>query len=113
VDGRAEAVAQLSQGGVGLLGDEGGETVTALGGHLGRGAAGVGLGGERAGLPAALQEAANPGGADAEQVGDLLAGAAALVAGADHPLTQVLGIRFHATLYAARYTRPRSALTDH
>ena len=43
-------------------------------------------------------------------LGDPPAGAAALVAGADHPLTEVLGIRFHTTFYAARYTRLRTAL---
>jgi hypothetical protein len=80
-------VAQLGQGGVGLLGDEDDEAVPALGGHLGGRAAGVGLGGERAGLSAALEQASDPGGADAEEVGDVLAGAAALIAGTDHTLT--------------------------
>jgi DNA invertase Pin-like site-specific DNA recombinase len=74
------------------------------------GAADVGLGGERAGLAAALQQPPYPGGADVEQLGDLLTAATALIAGADHPLTEVLRIWLHITFYASRYTRERSAL---
>jgi len=55
----------------------------------------VGLGRKGAGEAAALEQAANPGGADAEQVGDLLPGAAAFVAGADDAFAQVLGVSKH------------------
>jgi hypothetical protein len=95
VDRGAEAVAEFGQRGVGLGGDEHHEAAAAVVVHLGGRAAGMGAGGEGAGLAAALQQSADPGGADAEQVGDLLAGAALRVAGADHPLTEVLRVGFH------------------
>jgi hypothetical protein len=90
-----EAVAEFCQGGVGLLGDEHDQAAAAVGVHLGRGAAAPGQGGEGAGGAAALEQAADPGGTDAEEVGELLAGAAALVAGADDPLPEVLRIGLH------------------
>ena len=98
MDGGAQAVAQLRQGGVGPLGDQHDQAGAAGLVHLGGGAAGVRLGGERAGLAAALQQAADPGGADAEQVRDLLPCPAALVAGTDDFFAEVLGVRFHTQL---------------
>jgi hypothetical protein len=58
----------------------------------------VGLGGEGTDGAAALEEAADPGGADAEEVGELLAAAAALVTGADDALAEVLRVGFHGGL---------------
>jgi hypothetical protein len=89
VDRGGQAVVQFRQGRVGLLGDEHDQSVATVWGHF-DGAAGVGLGGEGAGGAAALEQAADPGGADAEEVGDLLAGAVLLVTGADDPLAEVL-----------------------
>ena len=82
MDGGGQALVQFGQGRVRLFGDEHDEAVAAVGGHL-DGAAGVRLGGERAGFAAALEQAANPGGADSEAVGDLLAGIVARVASAE------------------------------
>jgi hypothetical protein len=90
VDRGGEAVAELGQGGVGLFGDQHDQAAAAVRVQFGGGPAGVRPGGEGAGLAAALEEAADPGGANAEAVGDLLAGAAALVAGADDPLPEIL-----------------------
>src|SRR6202041_756456 len=87
VDGSAQAVAQLGQGSVGLLGDEYQQAVTVLRGQLERRTTTMRLGVEGAGLATALQQSADPSRGDAEKVGDLLAGAAALVAGTDHALT--------------------------
>jgi hypothetical protein len=90
----AQPVAQLGQGGVGLLGHQDQQARAAVVGHLGRGAAAAGLGGEGPGFAAALEQAANPGDADAEEVGDLLAGAPAGVAGAHDALAEVLRVGF-------------------
>src|SRR5262249_28304183 len=98
VDEGAQAVVEVGQGGVGVLDDQGQQAVPLVGVQLGRGAAGVGLGGERAGFAAALEQAADPGGTGGEQGGELVAGAAALVAGADHPLAEVLRVGFHRVL---------------
>jgi hypothetical protein len=87
VDGGTEAVAQLGQRSVGLLGDEYHQAITVLRGQLEWCPTAVGPGGKGAGLAAALQQTADPGGGHAEQVGELLAGAVALVDGSDHPLT--------------------------
>jgi hypothetical protein len=86
VDGSAEAVAQFGQGSVGLLGDEHHQAITELRGQLEWRPTTVGLGGEGAGLATALQQTPDPGGGDAEEVGDLLAGATALVDSLNHPL---------------------------
>ena len=68
----------------GCLGDEyRQQAVTVLRGQLEWRPTTVRLGGEGAGLAAALQQTPDPGGGDAEEVGDLLAGATALVAGTD------------------------------
>jgi hypothetical protein len=96
VDGQSQTLAQFDQGGVGLRRDQHGQAEIVVVVHLGGGAAGMGPGGERAGLAAALQQAADPGGTHAEPGGDLWAGAAALVTGAHHPLAEVLGVGFHA-----------------
>jgi hypothetical protein len=62
----------------------------------GRGpAAAARLGCDRAGLPPPLQQLANPGDADGEAGGDLLAGGVADVAGRDDPLTEVDRVGFH------------------
>jgi hypothetical protein len=87
VDSGTEAVAKLGQSSVGLLGDEHHQAVTVLRGQLEWRPTTVGHGGEGAGLAAALQQTPHPGGGDAEEVGDLLASAAALVAGINHSLT--------------------------
>jgi hypothetical protein len=87
--GGSQAVVQFRQGGVGLFTDQHDQPVAAVWGHL-DGAAGVGLGGKRPAGAAALEQAADPGGADAEAFGDLAAGAAPFVAGADDPLAEVL-----------------------
>jgi hypothetical protein len=90
VDRRPEAVLELFQGGVGLFTDQDDQAVAVLGIEFGVvGAASV-QGGERAGQAAALEQAADPRGANAEPLGDLLAGAALLVAGADDPLAEIL-----------------------
>jgi hypothetical protein len=89
VDGGGQAVVEFGQGGVGLLGDEHDQPVAAFLRHF-DGAAGMGLGGEGTGGAAALEQAADPGGADAEEVGDLSAGAALRSAGADNPFAEVL-----------------------
>jgi hypothetical protein len=78
---------------------------------LGVGAADARLGDVGAGLAAVPQEAADPGGDDAEQLGDLRAGAAALVVGTDDPLPEVLRTSSQARLDAHRSKRVRIALT--
>ncbi len=95
MDGGAEAVPQLGQGGVGLGVDQHQQLEALVVIQLGGVGTAAGPGGERAGFAAALQQAADPGGADAEQVGNLLAGAAALVTGADDPLAEVLRVGLH------------------
>jgi hypothetical protein len=86
VDGSAEAVAQLGQGRVGLLGDEHYEAITVLRGQLAWRPARVGLGGEGTGLAATLEQTPDPGGGNAEEVGELLARATAVVDSLNHPL---------------------------
>jgi hypothetical protein len=81
---------QLGQGGVGLLGHEHEQVAAACVGHLDGGAAAPWPCGERAGLPTALEQTADPGGADAEQFGKGLAGVQARVAGAHDPLAKVV-----------------------
>jgi hypothetical protein len=110
VDGGGEAVAQLGQGGVGLLADQDDETVAALRIDLDASGSAAGQGGEGAGLAAALEQASDPGGGDAEEVGDLLAGAGLLVAGADDPLAEVLGVSLHTSFYEAAATNGCEAL---
>lgn len=95
VDEGAQAVAEFGQGGVGLLGDQDEQLPALAVAQLARGAAAVGLGGDRAGLAAALEQLADPGFANAEEFGELRAGAAALVAGAGDALAEVLGVRSH------------------
>jgi hypothetical protein len=89
---------EFGQRGIGVVHHQGQQAVALLGGQLGRGTAGMGLGGKRAGLAAALEQAADPGGADAEQVGDLLAGASALITVADDTFTEILRVGFHTWL---------------
>src|SRR5205085_648120 len=76
-------------------GDEDEQMEAALVIDLGGLAAAAGLGSERTGLAPALEQAADPGGADAEQVGDAAAGALALVTGADDPVAEVLRVGVH------------------
>jgi hypothetical protein len=85
-----EPVAQFGQGGIRLGRDQDEQAEVAFAIHLGGLGAAAGLGGERAGFAPALEQASDPGGADAEPVGDLAAGATALVTGADDPLAEVL-----------------------
>jgi hypothetical protein len=94
----AQPLAQFGQGSVGLLADQHEQAAVAVGGHLGGRTAAAGLGGEGAGLAAALQQAADPGNTDAEEVGDLLAGEPAVVAGAHDALAEVLGVGFQRDL---------------
>jgi hypothetical protein len=110
VDGGAEAVVELGQGGVGLLGDEHGQAAPVLLVQLDVAGAAAGLGGKGAGLAAALEQAADPGGGDAEQGSDLPAGAGVVVAGADHAFAEILRIGFHTSLYADVATADREAL---
>ncbi len=89
MDGCGEALVQFGQRRVGLFGDEHHEPVAAFGGHFDR-AAGMGFGSEGTGGAAALEQAADPGGADTEELGDLLTGPAFLVAGADDAFAEIL-----------------------
>ena len=93
-----QAVAELGEGGIGLLADEGDQALAALVIHFGGGSAGMGEGGEGTGLASALQQASDPGGADAEEGGDGGAGAAALIAGSDDPLAEILGVGLHGSI---------------
>jgi hypothetical protein len=67
VDRRAKAFAEFCQGGVRLFGDQRHEAFASFWVHFGRGSAGVGQGGKGAGFASALQQASNPGGADAKE----------------------------------------------
>jgi len=98
MDRSAQAVAELGEGGIGLLAHEGEQALAAWLIHLGGRPAGVGEGGEGAGLAAALQQASDPGGADAEEGGDGGAAEAALIAGVDDPLAEVLGVGLHGSV---------------
>jgi hypothetical protein len=90
VDGDAETVAQFGQGGVGLLTDEHDQALAPRFVDLDLARAAAGVGGKGTGLAAALEQATNPGGTDTEEVGNVLARAAAFIAGADDPLPKVL-----------------------
>jgi hypothetical protein len=110
VDGSAEAVVEFGQGRIGLLGDEH-EQATAAGlVHLDVAGAAAGPGGQGAGFAAALKQAADPSGGDAEQGSELLARADMVVAGADHAFAEILRIGFHNSLYAAVATADCEAL---
>jgi hypothetical protein len=98
VHGSAQALVQFCQRGVGLLGHQHQQAAAAFVGHLPGRTAAARLGGERTGFPATLQQAPDPGGADAEQLGKVLAGVAALVAGAHHPLAKVGRVGFQGVL---------------
>jgi hypothetical protein len=110
VDGGTEAVAEFGQGGIGLLADEDDEAVALRRVHFDAACAAAGSGREGAGGASALEQAANPSGGNAEEGGQLLAGAGVLIAGADHPLTEVLGVGLHMSLYAAVATNGCEAL---
>ena len=87
MDGGGQACVQFGQGGVGLLGDEHDQAVAAFRGHL-DGAAGVGLGGERAGFAAALDQPIDPGQTDIKSHRDLRRRHPA-IARADDPLAEI------------------------
>jgi hypothetical protein len=90
MDRGLQLLAQFGQGGIGRLRHQHQQPGTAVGIHLRRGSPGMRPGGERAGFPAALEQAANPGGTDPEPAGNVDAAAKALIAGADDTFTEIL-----------------------
>ena len=93
-----QALVEFGESGVWLGSDQGAQLGAAVIVDLGLGATGMRPGGNGTGFAAALQQAADPGRADPEEVGNLLAGTAPRIARADHPLTEVLGVRSHTQL---------------
>ena len=83
-----QAVAQLGQRCVGLLLDQFPQAGVLGRGKLGKPAA-AGFGGDAAGFTASLHEPSDEGGADAEDLGDVGADGAGLLAGPDEPFPQV------------------------
>jgi hypothetical protein len=110
VDGSIEAVAEFRQGSIGLLGDEHEQAPAALLVHLDVAGAAARQGGEGTGFAAALEQAADPSGGDAEKGSDMLAGADVVVTSADHAFAEVLRIGLHTSLYAAVATADCEAL---
>jgi hypothetical protein len=88
-DRLGQAVAQLGQRGVGLPADQFAQAGQPGLIALGRGAAALRPRRDRGRRAAALHEAADPGGADGEALGDLAAGLLALVHGGQDTLAEV------------------------
>src|SRR5262249_52272782 len=109
-------VAEFGQGGIGVLGHEAHQAEAVVFVELAWGAPGVGSGGDGAVLAAALEEAADPGGGNVEEVGELRTRSVALVASAHDAVAEVLRVGLHAevsfllSLYADRYSQVRTAL---
>jgi hypothetical protein len=95
VDRGAEAFVEFGQGGVGLLGDEHEQATTAVLVHLDVAGAAAGQGGKGAGFTAALEQAADPRGGDAEKGSNMPPGADAVFTGANYSFAEVLRVRFH------------------
>src|SRR5262249_22595415 len=91
----AQAVAQFREGSVGLFPDEFQESPEGGGCEFGGGAATVGLGLDRAGGAASLQEPDEEGQAHGEQVGNLAQRVFAAIKGRDDPFPEIVGIRTH------------------
>ena len=97
-----QAVADLLQGEVRLLGQEFPEFVVALGGDRGGTPAGVGAGLQGAGFLAELEIAGDTVDGDVEQGRDDGQGADAAVHGVDDPLAQFEGVSLHGRLHGSR-----------
>src|SRR5262249_59874878 len=93
--GETAPLLELFQGGVGVLTDQGGQALQ-VGRSQGRGrSTSVRFGGEGAGVAAALEQADDEGGADAEDAGDPADRALVAIDGACDPLAKVQRIGTH------------------
>jgi hypothetical protein len=103
---QAQTLTQFSQRRVGLLAEY--LLQALLGGRVQGGgpAAAMGLGGEVAGVTAALQQAGDEGQTDAEAAGDVASGAFAVVDRGGDTFTQVQGVRSHSASLIRKQRSP-------